>query len=66
MINVRGSDGFQDGHVGYYDMANMMKKITDNGGYLTWRQAFDATVVILGDYFYELFCLYWYVFYGRH
>lgn len=22
----RGSDGFQDGHVGYYDMANMMKK----------------------------------------
>lgn len=24
----RGSDGFQDGHVGYYDMANMMKKIT--------------------------------------
>lgn len=23
----------------------MMKKITDNGGYLTWRQAFDATVV---------------------
>ena len=41
----RGSDGFQDGHVGYYDMANMMKKITDNGGYLTWRQAFDAAVV---------------------
>ena len=38
----RGSDGF---HVGYYDMANMMKKITDNGGYLTWRQAFDAAVV---------------------
>lgn len=41
----RGSDGFQDGHVGYYDMANMMKKITDNGGYLTWRQAFDTAVV---------------------
>lgn len=41
----RGSDGLQDGHVGYYDMANMMKKITDNGGYLTWRQAFDAAVV---------------------
>lgn len=41
----RGSDGFQDGHVGYYDMANMMKKITVNGGYLTWRQAFDAAVV---------------------
>ncbi len=28
-----------------YDMANMMKKITVNGGYLTWRQAFDAAVV---------------------
>ena len=41
----RGSDGFQDGHVGYYDMANMMKKIIVNGGYLTWRQAFDAAVV---------------------
>ena len=43
--NRRGSDGLQDGNLGNYEMENMMKKITDNGGYLTWRQAFDTVVV---------------------
>lgn len=33
-----------DGAVGYYDMANMMKKITDDSAYVIWRQAFDVAV----------------------
>lgn len=28
----------------YYDMANMMKKITDDSAYVIWRQAFDVAV----------------------
>ena len=33
-----------EGPVGYYDMANMMRKMTDDGAYVVWRQAFDAAV----------------------
>ena len=33
-----------NGHVGYYDMVDMMKHLTDNSGYSAWRQAFDNVI----------------------
>lgn len=41
----RGSDGYQDGHVGYYDLADMMRMLIDDSAYIIWKQAFDAAVV---------------------
>ncbi|WP_294607908.1 clostripain-related cysteine peptidase [uncultured Bacteroides sp.] len=39
-----GSGGYQDGHVGYYDLLGMMRLIADDSAYATWKRAFDATV----------------------
>lgn len=39
-----GSGGYQDGHVGYYDLLGMMHLIADDSAYATWKRAFDATV----------------------
>lgn len=33
-----------NGHVGYYDMVDMMKHLTDNSGYSAWKQAFDNVI----------------------
>lgn len=40
----RGSDGYQDGHVGYYDLVGMMRMITDDNAYEAWRQIFNSAV----------------------
>ena len=40
----RGSDGYQDGHVGYYDLVGMMRMITDDNAYEAWKQIFNAAV----------------------
>lgn len=32
-------------YVGYYDMVEMMRLLTDEAGFISWKQAFDATVV---------------------
>ena len=40
----RGSDGYQDGHVGYYDLVGMMRMITDDNAYEAWKQIFNSAV----------------------
>lgn len=40
----RGSGGYQDGHIGYYDMVAMMRMVAADDDYKLWKQAFDATV----------------------
>lgn len=30
------------GHVGYYDMVEMMRLLTDNAGFATWKQVYDV------------------------
>lgn len=40
----RGSDGYQNGHVGYYDLVGMMRMITDDNAYEAWRQIFNSAV----------------------
>lgn len=39
-----GSDGRQDGHVGYYDLVVMMRMITDDNAYEVWRQIYNSAV----------------------
>lgn len=34
-----------DGHVGYYDLIDMMQMVVDGSTYETWRQALEAAVV---------------------
>lgn len=41
----RGSGGYQDGHIGYYDMVAMMRMVAADDDYKLWKQAFDATIV---------------------
>lgn len=31
-------------HVGYYDMVDMMRLLTDNVGFTTWKQAYDSAM----------------------
>ena len=40
----RGSGGYQDGHVGYYDLVGMMRMITDDNAYEAWKQIFNSAV----------------------
>lgn len=34
-----------DGHIGYFDMQEMMRHLTDDAGYELWKQAFDSALV---------------------
>lgn len=35
---------FYSSHVGYYDMVEMMRLLTDNSGFIAWKQVYDAAV----------------------
>ena len=39
-----GFDGYQNGHVGYYDLVGMMRMITDDNAYEAWRQIFNSAI----------------------
>lgn len=39
-----GSGGYDNGRVGYYDFVDVVREITTDAAYATWKRAFDATV----------------------